>query len=281
MAADLRKHPTRPKLAEAVTLYHIVVEAALAQPGQHMIERYLTEFDLLPGFREGIRNVSLDEQRHIGFGVKLLADLRRENPGKTHAAIVGVLREVLPWTVAVPVPPNWDRRYTECFNFTVEELYEEGVRSITQKLRSIGLTDADLQTIGVPLDEPPAVVAERAVKLLRANVLGPGGPVARDPEVMELLWDSIRRQADPSGVPSGTVIQWEFPDAEPWFLTLDGKTTAARGHAPHADLTLRARFDDWADVVAGRVDPRLLVLRGRLRPRGSLRTLLKLRSVFQ
>jgi ribonucleotide reductase beta subunit family protein with ferritin-like domain len=281
VAADLVKHPTRERLAGAVTLYHIVIEAALAQPGQHMIERYLSEFELLPGFSEGIRNVSLDEQRHIGFGVKLLADLLAQDRETTHAAIMGMLREVLPWTLAVPVPPNWNRRYTQCFNFEVEDLYEEGVRSILQKLRAMGLSDADLQTIGVPLDEPPEQVAQRAVKLLQANVLGPGGPVSSDPEVMELLFDSIRRQADPSGVPSGTVIQWEFSDAEPWFITLDGTTSASRGRAPKPDVTLRARFADWADVVAGRADPRVQVLRGRLRPRGSVRTLFKLRSVFQ
>jgi hypothetical protein len=281
VAADLAKHPTRTRLAGAVTLYHIIIEAALAQPGQHMIERYLTEFGLLPGFREGIRNVALDEQRHIGFGVKLLADLLREDGEPARHAILGMLREVLPWTVAVPVPPNWDRSYTECFHFTLEELYEEGVRSVTQKLRAVGLSEDDLQVLGVPLDQPPEEVAERAVKLLQANVLGPGGPVARDPEVIELLWDTIRRQADPSAVPSGTVIQWEFPDADPWFLTLDGTKTVTRGRAPRADVTLRARFEDWTDVVAGRVDPRLLLLRGRLRPRGRVRTLLKLRSVFQ
>ena len=57
-------------------MYHVIVEATLAQPGQHFITDYLTQRDLLPGFRAGMHNVSLDEQRHIGFGVKLLRDLR-------------------------------------------------------------------------------------------------------------------------------------------------------------------------------------------------------------
>ena len=56
-------------------MYHLVVEALLAQPGQHFISDYLERRDLLPGFREGMRLVALDEQRHIGFGVKLLHDL--------------------------------------------------------------------------------------------------------------------------------------------------------------------------------------------------------------
>jgi predicted lipid carrier protein YhbT len=52
------------------------------------------------------------------------------------------------------------------------------------------------------------------------------------------------------------------------------------GRASHADLTLRCRFADWADVMAGRADPRALMLRRRLRPRGSVRLLLAMPRVF-
>ena len=38
MADELRRDRSEPKLAQAVTLYHIIVEARLAQPGQHFIE---------------------------------------------------------------------------------------------------------------------------------------------------------------------------------------------------------------------------------------------------
>src|SRR4051812_17643637 len=56
MAEELRRDRSPRKLASAVTLYHVVIEASLAQPGQHMIERYLEEYDLLPGFRQGMGN---------------------------------------------------------------------------------------------------------------------------------------------------------------------------------------------------------------------------------
>src|SRR5919197_39517 len=94
MADELRRDRSPTRLAAAVTLYHIVVEASLAQPGQHMIETYLEEYDVLPGFREGMRNVALDEQRHIGFGVKRLAELYREAPGETSEALVDPVRAV-------------------------------------------------------------------------------------------------------------------------------------------------------------------------------------------
>src|SRR3954466_13302544 len=38
MAKELRADPSRRTLAAAVTLYHVVVEASLAPPGQHMLE---------------------------------------------------------------------------------------------------------------------------------------------------------------------------------------------------------------------------------------------------
>src|SRR6202050_2976790 len=80
MADELRADRSPAKLAAAVTLYHVVVEASLAQPGQHMICTYLEQRNRLPSFRAGMANITVDEQRHIGFGVKLLSDLKREDP---------------------------------------------------------------------------------------------------------------------------------------------------------------------------------------------------------
>jgi ribonucleotide reductase beta subunit family protein with ferritin-like domain len=89
MADELRADHSPAQLAAAVTLYHVVIEAALAQPGQHMICTYLEERNQLPAFREGMENVAADEQRHIGFGVKLLSDLNREDPVRVPAALHG------------------------------------------------------------------------------------------------------------------------------------------------------------------------------------------------
>src|ERR1043165_7408415 len=70
VTGELRRDRSRTSLARAVAMYHIVVEATLAQPGQHFITEYLEKRELLPAFRAGMHNVALDEQRHIGFGVK-------------------------------------------------------------------------------------------------------------------------------------------------------------------------------------------------------------------
>ena len=50
---------------------------------------------------------------------------------------------------------------------------------------------------------------------------------------------------------------------------------------PDAKLTLRFRsYDDFVDIGAGRADPVRLLLRRRLRPRGSVRLLARLPKIF-
>src|SRR5207237_6877545 len=129
MASELRRDRSKPKLAQAITLYHLVIEAALAQPGQHLIEESLKRRDLLPGFRRGIGNVSKDEQRHIAFGVKMVADLLREDP-ECEPAIEELLREVFPFTAAVFVPAGWDERYVTSFGCTLEEIFPYGAEAM-------------------------------------------------------------------------------------------------------------------------------------------------------
>jgi ribonucleotide reductase beta subunit family protein with ferritin-like domain len=177
----LRKDRSRVALARAVTMYHIVVEALLAQPGQHFISDYLQRRDLLPGFREGMRLVALDEQRHIGFGVKLLHDLAQEDPAVPEA-VADLLRRATALSLAVFIPPNWDRSYTECFGFTLEEIYTEGARSLEAKMRSAGMPLESLPGPEIfPLDLDPRGRAEYGLAMLRAGFLGPGN-VAPPPD---------------------------------------------------------------------------------------------------
>src|SRR5215475_1427264 len=200
MADELRRDRSKPKLAQAVTLYHFVIEASLAQPGQHFIDESLTKRDLLPGFREGIAHVAKDEQRHIGFGVKLVADLTREDPD-CEEAIGELLREILPYTAAVFVPPGWDERYVTLFDFTLEDIFTHGVEAIDSRLRAAGL-DPSKMRLGLPFDIPPRERADRALTLLRSGYLGePNGHVTPNPEATAVLFDGLRRQIDPSIAP--------------------------------------------------------------------------------
>jgi ribonucleotide reductase beta subunit family protein with ferritin-like domain len=279
MADELRRDRSKSKLAQAITLYHLVIEAALAQPGQHFIEESLTKRDLLPGLREGIRNVSRDEQRHIAFGVKMIADLVREDP-ECEPAIEELLREIVPFTTAVFVPPGWDERYVTSFGFQLEELYEHGADAIEGRLRAAGLAPEKMRT-GLPFDLPAQERARRGLALLRAGYLGaPNGLVRPEPAVTAILFDGLRRQVDASIAP-GAKIQWEFTDAEPWYLRIDnGSTSVAPGRVERPDLTFRCRFGDWLDLTAGRTEPWRALLLRRIRPSGRLRILARAPKLF-
>jgi ribonucleotide reductase beta subunit family protein with ferritin-like domain len=280
MADELRRDRSRPKLAQAITLYHLIVEASLAQPGQHLIEESLRRRDVLPGFREGINNVSRDEQRHIAFGVKMIADLIREDP-ECADAVEELLREIFPYTAAVFVPPGWDESYVEAFGFTLEEIYTYGADAIEGRLRAAGLDPHAMRT-GLAFDLPPEERARRGLAMLRAGYLGaPNGPAKIDPQVTALLFDGLARQFDTSLTPPGTTIQWEFSDAEPWQLRVqNGHASAQPGRAERADLKFRCSMQDWLDVTAGRADPLRAVLTGKIRPSGRLRMLLRTPKLF-
>jgi putative sterol carrier protein len=288
MAEELRKDRSLPKYAQAITLYHLIVEGSLAQPGQHFIEDFFASEETMPGFSSGIANVSRDEQRHIGFGVKVLAELLREGaPGheECRSAVVELLREVLPYGPAVFNPPNMDREYTECYGFSLEDIFAFGLKLIRQRWR----------TIGYPIDEmPPGVfpfdpemderlVAERQVKLMMGGILGsPDSVPQSSPELQRLYFDVIERVVNTKAANgSRLVYQWRFSDAEPWHLVIDnGSTHAEPGEAPNPDLVLEA---SWGDFIAtGKPDsnPLMMVLTRRLRPRGSFRELARMRKVF-
>jgi ribonucleotide reductase beta subunit family protein with ferritin-like domain/putative sterol carrier protein len=275
MADELRRDRSPQKLSAAVTLYHMVIEATLAQPGQHFITSYLEERKLMPAFREGMTQIARDEQRHIAFGVKLLADVASGDE-RCRRAVADTLREVTPWGAAVLQPPGWDRDYTEVFGFTLEDIGEEGITSLQTKLRSAGMPMEDLPGPPiVPADLTPRETATRGPLLTQAGLLGERQPSApKDAASVELVMDTVRRQL-PNTNGTSLSVQFAFTDVDPWVLRLvpGGDPVVERGREAKADVTLRTSWDDWLDVASGRVNPGHAVMRGKLRPRARLSAL--------
>jgi ribonucleotide reductase beta subunit family protein with ferritin-like domain/putative sterol carrier protein len=286
MADELRADRSPAQLAAAVTLYHVVIEAALAQPGQHFICSYLEERNQLPAFRAGMEKIAADEQRHIGFGVKLLSDLRREDPVGVPKAVARTLRQVTRYTAQVLMPPGWDESYLTVFNYDFDTVGVEGLTSMTTKLRSAGLAVETLP--GPPLLPPglsPLEISQRGRALAKAGVIGVReGPSLRDPETMALLFDTIRRQVNPNhGLSRATTFQWDFTDADlpAWHLTVNnGSSVVEQGEAQNPDLRLRLSYQDWVDIIGERLDPLRAIATGRLRPRGNPLALMRLAKVF-
>jgi ribonucleoside-diphosphate reductase beta chain len=73
MAAELAAG--RTGLAEGVSLYHMVLEGIIFDAAHHALREDLAD-GALPGVREGVERVELDERWHIGFGLRCLIEAR-------------------------------------------------------------------------------------------------------------------------------------------------------------------------------------------------------------
>jgi ribonucleoside-diphosphate reductase beta chain len=63
----------RAGLDKGIGLYHMVLEGIVLSAGQHALLEDL-EDGALPGVREGVERVELDERWHIGFGLRCLVE---------------------------------------------------------------------------------------------------------------------------------------------------------------------------------------------------------------
>ena len=90
----------RTGILDGVALYHMVLEGAVLTAGQYALLDDLAD-GALPGIREGVEHVQLDERWHVGFGLRCLAEDRSTD------ALQGVLdraaEAVAVWGEAVPV----------------------------------------------------------------------------------------------------------------------------------------------------------------------------------
>ena len=140
---------------------------------------------------------------------------------------------------------------------------------MTTKLRSAGLPVESLP--GPPLLPPgltPLELSQRGRALAKASVLGVRqGPSRRDPETVELLFDTVRRQVNPNhGLRRPTTFQWEFTDPDIADLAPaveNGSSSVTEGAAPKPDLRLRLSCQDWVDIVGQRLHPLRRFARGR------------------
>jgi ribonucleoside-diphosphate reductase beta chain len=140
-AETLRKDPSdMSALVRGVTVYMVVIEGTLALTGARFIIRTLKERDLMPGFRQGFTAVNRDESRHVGFGVKFLADAIKEDEAHKRT-VQETLEETLPVGTLALAPPMVDDPYdfTTPFGYTSQEIYAYAMRSLSKKLAAMGM----------------------------------------------------------------------------------------------------------------------------------------------
>jgi hypothetical protein len=280
----LRKKPKDVELmAQTVAIYHLVIESLLAIPGQHFIKEYCERLDILPGFASGMRHISRDESRHVAFGVKFLGELIGSSRD-ARAAAIEMWDKTLPMALGVFVPPNRDRKYVECFDFTVEQVMAFGLRSFEMKLGRIGIDPEEIQLLSK--EDRSRSYEERAARawaLVEAGVMGDENvEPTLDPHVLEILFDGIERSVDIETARSlGGPIEWRFTDIEPWHLVVtNGHIEAKPGRAGDPALALEVDSTEFAKIAVGRSDARWAVLTRKLKVYGSLGAKAKLPKLF-
>jgi hypothetical protein len=200
-------------------------------------------------------------------------------------ATIEMWNRVFRFTAGVFIPPNLDRSYAESFDFTLEEIYAFGYRSFVTKATRLGIDPMEIRMLA--RQDPSQSYEERARDLWVLIEAGVIGDDRREPEMtpaaLELLFEGMTRGIDLDVARSlGGPIEWSFTDAEPWHLVVtNGHAEAKPGHAGNPALRLEVSAGDWAKIAVERLDPRMALLRRRLRVHGPLSAKAKLPKLFR
>jgi ribonucleoside-diphosphate reductase beta chain len=144
-AEDLRKDPSNfGALVRGVTVYMIVIEGTLALTAARFMIKSLKERGWFPGFVKGFTAVNRDESRHVGFGVKFLADAIKTDPANAKI-IEATLKECLPIAPLVFAPPWVENPYDfDTPFYHSSEVFAYATKSLSKKLAAMGLDPAML-----------------------------------------------------------------------------------------------------------------------------------------
>ncbi len=136
---DLIADPTDMKAkVRFSTIYHMLIEGALALTGQHFITEYFEEQGILPGFVEGFDNVARDEHRHVAYGTWLLQQKVRDNEELTEV-MQTTLNELLETAAGVLVPKGADPENWSLLGYSSEDVNQFAFKSLSRRLKAIGV----------------------------------------------------------------------------------------------------------------------------------------------
>jgi ribonucleoside-diphosphate reductase beta chain len=121
-----------------VVMYHMVIEGTLALTGQHFMQSYLEQKNLLPGLLEGYRKISQDEHRHVAYGTWFLQQ-KAADPGLKRR-MQAALMELMPIATGVLVPPGVKDPYDyEILGYHSSETHQFAFTALSRRLKVIGI----------------------------------------------------------------------------------------------------------------------------------------------
>ncbi len=126
-------------LVEAVTVYHILIEGAMALAGQRGILNTYRRMNVLPGFRAGFTAVARDESRHVLFGVSFLRRMARQDARYARRIEATVMRHAPTVWQALAIHPSAVQIVLEQGG-NPYEAQEFAFDSLRKKLKLMGLS---------------------------------------------------------------------------------------------------------------------------------------------
>ncbi|MBV9799973.1 MAG: hypothetical protein JO039_18145 [Solirubrobacterales bacterium] len=115
----------RAELSEGIGLYHMVLEGIVFDAGQHALLDDLQD-GALPGIREGVERVELDERWHIGFGLRCLIEAR-PSPELLEDVLAQAEDAASAWGDAVPAATRERTAHKAARRLSVVHLIHEHV----------------------------------------------------------------------------------------------------------------------------------------------------------
>ena len=208
-------------------------------------------------------------------------------PARCPAAVAEMLREVIPWTTAVFVPPNWDERYIDVLRLHASRRSSRTARARWTPSCARPACRSRSCRAASRWNRPAAARSARgaASRSLRGSILGEkNGPPSRATRSRwRCYFDSIRRGLSDLRRGPRARSRCSGTSATPSPGTCASTTARARSRAggwSRADITFRCRFEDWVDRPMGRAGPAALLATGRVIPRGKPRALWRARSLL-
>lgn len=127
--------PSPAAMVRASTTYNLGIEGILAETGYYMWYRLMDSEKILPGTRQGIRKIQMDESRHIAYGVFLISRLIVEDP-----SLFEIVEEIMDEMLQYLVDSNQqteDRIGAIPFDFDYNEVMEFGMTQHARRMAKI------------------------------------------------------------------------------------------------------------------------------------------------
>lgn len=127
--------PSPENIVRASATYNLGIEGVLAETGYYMWYSIMDSNDILPGTRQGIRNIQLDESRHIAYGVFLLSRMIAEDQS-LFEIVEEVMNEMLVY-LAESNEQNEARMGAVPFDFDYDDVMAFGTTQYQRRLARI------------------------------------------------------------------------------------------------------------------------------------------------